>query len=75
MGERQKTIEERATKFYGQIKEAEPSRWFEIVTHLHLLALRDHYGYMPRGLDPQERDDLKKMMAEVRATKGLNSLT
>jgi hypothetical protein len=67
MNRHQQKIEKLATGFYEQIREKDPDNWFEICSYLDLLAMRDHFGFAPLGLDPLMRERMETLRAELRA--------
>lgn len=55
---------QQALQFYTKIITTNPDLWFEVISHLYLLAARDHFGYQPMGLDPEAAARLDKMQID-----------
>jgi hypothetical protein len=63
-----KSVEQLATQHLAQIKVQAPDLWFEVIEQAYLLAVEDHLGYTPAGLDPELRKRLDALQTSLTLT-------
>lgn len=60
-----KKPETAAEQLYAQIKVQHPELWFEVISLLHLFAMRDQFGYTPMGLNPEMKKRLNRLQTDI----------